>query len=69
MKSTKNKILLIDDEKNDLMMVSEVLENNGYKVDTVANGFSGIELLKKQNYDLIMTNLAMDVVDGITVFK
>ena len=69
MESTKNKILLIDDEKINLMMVSEVLENNDYEVDTAENGFRGVELIKKQNYDLIMTDLAMEGVDGITVLK
>jgi YesN/AraC family two-component response regulator len=68
MKKT-HKILLVDDDHLILQSISSVLKEEGYHVATAANGEKAIELLKKNDFDLILTDLVMDPVDGMGVLK
>jgi DNA-binding NarL/FixJ family response regulator len=62
-------ILLVDDEENILASISWVLEKNNFKVTTAANGRQAIDLLRVNHYDLVVTDLIMNEVDGIAVLK
>ncbi|WP_053957249.1 response regulator transcription factor [Inediibacterium massiliense] len=59
-------ILIIDDELDMVMIIKDVLENNGYNVLTAYNGFDGIELSKKRP-DLIILDIMMPDIDGFHV--
>jgi len=63
------KILLIDDSTDILENLSEYLRNDGYEVDTAANGESGISMIEKKYYDIVLTDLMMPSVDGMEVLK
>lgn len=63
------KILLVDDDHLILQAISLSLEQEGYNVTTAANGEKAIELLKKNDFDLILTDLVMEPVDGMGVLK
>lgn len=63
------KILLVDDDLLILQSISSTLEHEGYRVTTAANGEAAIELMKESNFDLILTDLVMEPVDGIGVLK
>ena len=70
MKTMKTyKILLVDDDLLILQAISSSLENEGYNVTTAANGEKAIELIKENNFDLILTDLVMEPVDGMGVLK
>jgi len=66
---TKYKILLVDDDKFILQSVGNILEKNGYDVTRVDNGQKAIDIIEKQDFDLVLTDLIMDTVDGIEVLK
>lgn len=68
MKKT-HKILLVDDDLLILQSISSTLEQEGYRVTTAANGDKAIELMNNSNFDLILTDLVMEPVDGIGVLK
>ena len=62
-------ILLVDDDRSILRTISPFLESNGYHVTTSETGEYATELLKKWTFDLIITDLVMEKVDGFQVLK
>ena len=62
-------ILLVDDDLLILQAISSALEQEGYNVTTAANGKNAIELIEENNFDLVLTDLVMDPVDGMGVLK
>ena len=63
------KILVIDDSPEILTLFSEYLRAEGYEVDTSADGASGIEMVEKKTYDLIISDLKMPGMDGMKVLE
>jgi len=62
-------IMLVDDDKTNLIGVSKNLEFEGFSVKALNSGESAIEELKGKQYDLVITDLVMDEVSGIDVLK
>ena len=58
--------LVIDDEKDLVMIIKDILETNGYNVLTAYNGFDGIKMSKKKP-DLIILDVMMPDIDGFNV--
>ena len=65
----KEKILVVDDEDIIRMGCLKILEESPYKVDSAENGKIGLEKIENDNFDLVLLDLMMPEVDGITVFK
>lgn len=65
----KYNILLVDDDSFILTGIAKDLESEGYLIATAQNGKEAIELLKKKNFDLVITDLVMESIDGIQVLK
>lgn len=63
--SEKNTILVVDDEKMTRMNLSHVLSKEGYEVETDSSGSDALERLSKKHFDLVITDLKMDKVDGL----
>ena len=63
------KILLVDDDPLILQSISSALEQEEYHVTTADNGEEAIELINKNHFDLVLTDLVMDNVDGMAVLK
>ena len=59
------KILLIDDHADFLLMLSVLLERNGYSVITAANGKEGLREAHSNDLDLIITDILMPEQDGL----
>jgi len=68
--SAKKNILVIDDEKNILDLIEDVLETAGYHVLTAADGRKGIEQFKlhSNEIDLVVLDIVMPEVDGVECF-
>lgn len=62
-------ILLIDDDEDFRVLLKIILEEEGYKVELAVNGKDGINKLKENVYDVVLTDLMMDLVDGIKVLE
>jgi len=69
--NTKNKarILVVDDEPELRILLSQVLENAGYDIKEASDGEEAIQLLKKEKYDLTLLDIQMPILDGIKVLK
>jgi signal transduction histidine kinase len=63
------RLLVVDDEENILLTISEVLRLEGYEVDVAASGRAGLALLDGREYDLILTDLHMDEGDGLSLLE
>lgn len=63
------RILLIEDEKRLSHVIEKGLVESGYAVDTVYDGEEGLYLAESESYDLIILDLMLPKIDGITVCK
>lgn len=64
-----NRILVVDDEKDICRALEFLLTSEGYSVTTALSGEEAMELLKKQDFDVVLTDLKMGKVDGIGVLE
>ena len=63
------RILVIDDEKSIRNTLREILEYEKYKVDDAIDGIEGLELINKNEYDVILCDIKMPQMDGIEVLE
>jgi DNA-binding NtrC family response regulator len=66
---TKGKVLVIDDEAIVRLSCDRTLSPEGYEVRLAKNGFEGMEMLAKEGFDLVLTDLKMPDMDGIEVLR
>jgi two-component system NtrC family response regulator len=62
-------ILIVDDEKNYLLVLSAVLEDEGYEVLTAPDGAEALEIQKSSDLDLVVTDMKMPGMDGIELLE
>ena len=60
-----HKILLVEDETMLRDVFTLLLKANGYDVDAVVNGQEALDKCQVQNYELILLDLMMPVLDGV----
>jgi DNA-binding NtrC family response regulator len=65
----KPKILIVDDEPDICKALEFLLTREGYDISTANSGESAIAKMDKASFDLIMTDLKMGKVDGMTVIE
>ena len=63
------KILIVDDEEHVRAALKQVLERAGYEVAVAATGNEGLELMKRDGADLVITDVIMPGIDGITTAR
>jgi two-component system, sensor histidine kinase and response regulator len=59
------RVLLAEDDLVNQRLISRLLEKMGHTVKVVNNGLEAIELLERQEFDLVAMDLQMQVMDGI----
>src|SRR5678816_1133753 len=62
---SKGRVLVVDDEVNARNALTELLRDEGYAVDTAADGFKALGKLAEFAPDLVLTDLKMPGMDGI----
>jgi DNA-binding NtrC family response regulator len=65
----KPNILIVDDEKDICMALNILLTKEGYDVKEAYNGEQALERIKKENFDIIMTDIKMEKMDGFDVLR
>jgi len=63
------KILIVDDEARILMLLQSLLKTNGYESATAKDGEEALALLEKDTFDLVLSDLRMSPMDGMTLFR
>ena len=62
-------VLIVDDEKNYLLVLSAVLEDEGYEVLTALSGQEALDIHKTSDLDLILTDMKMPGMSGIELLE
>lgn len=65
----KTNILVVDDEKDICKALNIILSKEGYAVKEAYNGEEALELIGRDSFDLVMTDIKMEKVDGFEVLK
>ena len=63
------RILLAEDERSLSKAIVKIFEKNNYSVDAVYNGEDALLYLKGENYDIVVLDIMMPKMDGITALK
>ncbi|MGB9711302.1 MAG: sigma-54-dependent transcriptional regulator [Thermodesulfovibrio sp.] len=63
------KILVVDDEKITLKNLEHVLKKEGYEVTATQSGVEALKLIEKQPFDIILTDIKMEKVDGFEILR
>jgi len=63
------KILIVEDEKVALNNLVHIIEKEGYEVVGTTSGANALRLLEEQEFDLVLTDLKMERVDGLEVLE
>ena len=64
-----DKVLVVDDDKIILTMLYKALKTSGLDADLAISGEAALELLKKNEYDLILLDINMRGIDGFEVIQ
>ncbi|WP_419785928.1 response regulator [Pseudodesulfovibrio sp.] len=63
------RVLLADDNSLNRFLAQSLLNQHGHTVTTVENGAQALDALREQNYDLVLMDMQMPVMDGITATR
>ena len=67
--SSKGRILIVDDDINTRKSLTLIFNNFGFSIDTVATGNKALEAVKNKAYDLIILDVRLPDIDGISLLK
>ncbi|MCH7529981.1 response regulator [Patescibacteria group bacterium] len=63
------KILIVEDDKSLRTLLTDILKKENFEVFNAEDGVQGIEIAKERNPDLILLDLEMPGIGGLTVLK
>jgi DNA-binding NtrC family response regulator len=69
MMQNQGKLLIVEDEKIALKNLVHVLKKDGYDVTGAQSGTAALALIESQLFDVVLTDLKMEKVDGMQVLK
>lgn len=69
MERKKARVLLVEDDRTLSALVRDILEINRYEVVICADGDMGLATFKTQNFDIILADIMMPRMDGITMVR
>ena len=63
------RVLIVDDDEAHAQAVAESLERVGYECSVAGSGERGLSLIEKETYDVVVTDLRMGEIDGLTLLR
>jgi len=63
------RILIVEDEENTRQALARLLVREGFLVDSVSNGCEALTYLRRQSVNLIVTDMKMPQMDGMTFLR
>ena len=63
------KVLVVEDDKDILLLVKMYLDNEGFRTITAANGAEALKQVKSEHPDLVVLDLMLPEIDGLEVCK
>jgi DNA-binding NtrC family response regulator len=62
-------ILVVEDDRAQREALQEILQQDGYDLETVPDGETGLKRLQEQGYDLVLTDMSLPGVGGLDILK
>ena len=69
MQASENSILIVEDENIARRNLEHILKKEGYEVIATDSGKKALDLLRRRDFDLVLTDLKMEKVDGMQVLE
>ena len=66
---SKERILIVDDEKNIVSSLTGILSDEGYEISTTGDGVEALEIIQKDPPDLVLLDIWLPGMDGIEFAK
>ncbi len=63
------RLLVVEDQKDILLMEETILSKSGYTVDAVVSAADALKMMENQKYDLVISDLMMPGMDGFELIK
>ncbi|MEE8190366.1 MAG: HD domain-containing phosphohydrolase [Candidatus Scalindua sediminis] len=63
------KILFVDDEPKICQLIKELFKQEDYQTDTSLSGIEALQMMKKYNYQMLITDLKMPGIDGLELIR
>jgi len=63
------RVLVIDDEESIRQLVQEILSSEGHRVESTDSGQAALELILRQDYDVIVSDWKMPGLNGINLYQ
>jgi DNA-binding NtrC family response regulator len=65
----QEKVLVVDDEENARIALRAILQQEGYQVDSVANGYEALEFLRQHKVNVVISDLKMPEMNGLSFLR
>ena len=65
----KERVLIVDDEKNIVSSLQEILNDEGYEIVTAEDGLDALEMIQSEPPDLVLLDIWIPGMDGIEVLQ
>ncbi len=65
----EKRVMIVDDDASILGVVSEVLEDDGYSVSTASSGEEAMDLLRDNQFSLVMSDIRLPGINGVEVLE
>ncbi len=66
---TPTTVLVVDDEVDTCHNLADILTDLGYDVDTASSGAAALDLARQKSYDVVLLDLKMPGMDGLTLYR
>jgi len=63
----KGYLLIIEDDPDILKLLDKTLTIKGYRVVTASNGYDGLEIIRKERPEIVITDIMMPKMDGFNL--
>lgn len=64
-----DRLLIVDDVPDNLFLVRTILEEEGYEIITVSNGYEALKIIESEPIDLVLLDVMMPLMDGYEVTR
>ncbi|MFQ5855970.1 MAG: response regulator [Anaerolineae bacterium] len=69
MTDTRHKVLVVDDQRSMRLTLSGIIEDQGYDVTEVEDGYQAIDMAKQTTFDLVFMDIKMPGINGVQTFR